>query len=220
MSRDWKLVPYSKATPHIKDGDVLLFRGKGLISHIIMREGRGDYSHVGYATWAGDVLEIVEFREFKGGRGVALEVEVENNPGIIDVYRPTSIVEMNYFNGNEVVSERFATNAKSAANSLRKSTGRAYGWGSLWLASLRHMLFIRWFMKNPKEDLFNPKSPTYCSQAVAMHWRLSNTFILKDGTMAPMDLVPNLPDWLTEPSDIARSSYLTYLMTLEPDSKE
>jgi len=39
------LVPYEQARPQIKEADVLLFRGEGLMSWMIKRYGGGAHSH-------------------------------------------------------------------------------------------------------------------------------------------------------------------------------
>ena len=78
------IVPYHEAKQYIKEADVLLFRGEGLISWLIKRYGSGVHSHAGMAHWDGDNLECVEFREFKGARSVSLKSQVEPHPNNID----------------------------------------------------------------------------------------------------------------------------------------
>ena len=70
------IIPYSEALPLIQEADILLFRGKGIISWLIKRYGSGVHSHVGIAHWDNDNLQCVEFREFKGGRSVSLKTQV------------------------------------------------------------------------------------------------------------------------------------------------
>ena len=41
------LVPYNEALGRIKEADVLLFRGEGLMSWMIKRYGGGTHSHAG-----------------------------------------------------------------------------------------------------------------------------------------------------------------------------
>jgi len=65
----------------IQDADLLLFRRRGLISIA----GRGEHSHAAKAAWWDDDLFCLEIREFKGGRAVTLESQVERFSGRIDV---------------------------------------------------------------------------------------------------------------------------------------
>ena len=93
------LVPYHEAKTYIKEADVLLFRGEGLISWLIKRYGSGVHSHAAMAHWDGRNLECVEFREFKGARSVSLKSQVETHPDNIDVFRPAHILHHNKFSG-------------------------------------------------------------------------------------------------------------------------
>src|SRR3954467_12336419 len=66
----------------ISDGDLLLFRRRGLIAIA----GRGTHSHAAKTAWWGSELFCVEVREGHGGRAVTLESQVRKFPGHIDVY--------------------------------------------------------------------------------------------------------------------------------------
>src|SRR5690554_820099 len=88
-------IKYNKGRNILKEGDVLLFRGRGLASFFIKGGASGHYSHVAIASsniYNGRIFwECVEFREWKGGRTIGLERYVKDNPGIIDVYRPSRL---------------------------------------------------------------------------------------------------------------------------------
>jgi hypothetical protein len=75
-------VPYRAARRQVRDGDLLLFRRRGLISIA----GRGDHSHAAKAAWWGDDLFCLEVREWHGGRAVTLSSQVRDYPDRIDVY--------------------------------------------------------------------------------------------------------------------------------------
>ena len=74
---DSNYLNYCTARELLREGDVLLFRGRGIIGNIIKRAGEGRYSHVGVASVhpnnGGFIWECIEFREFHGGRIVNLE---------------------------------------------------------------------------------------------------------------------------------------------------
>ena len=74
-------VRLEEALSHIQDADLLLFRRRGLIAIA----GRGEHSHAAKAAWWDDDLLCLEIREFKGGRAVMLESQVNRYSGRIDV---------------------------------------------------------------------------------------------------------------------------------------
>ena len=65
-------IKYGRAKELIQEGDILLFRGSGIIGFLIKRYTAGVHSHVALAHKDGNILECVEFREFMGGRSVSL----------------------------------------------------------------------------------------------------------------------------------------------------
>lgn len=100
---DYCLVKYSAAKHLIKEGDILLFRGTGIISRMVKIAGGGLYSHVGIASKYLDKtdheykIECLEFREWIGSRAVSLEMYVHNKPAVIDVFRPLPKIENNVY---------------------------------------------------------------------------------------------------------------------------
>ena len=70
----------------IRDGDLLLFRGRGLVALCIGVAGRSEYTHAARAVWWGNDLFCCEVRELRGGRAVTLESQVRKFPGAIDVF--------------------------------------------------------------------------------------------------------------------------------------
>ncbi|MBC7335922.1 MAG: hypothetical protein H5U01_06585, partial [Clostridia bacterium] len=57
-------VPLNQAQEWIRDGDLLLFRRRGLIAAV----GRGEHSHAALAGWWGETLCCLEVRALYGGR--------------------------------------------------------------------------------------------------------------------------------------------------------
>ncbi len=51
---------YSIARARIKSGDVIAWRGSGIVSEFIRRVTGGDYSHVAIAWWLGDHLWVIQ----------------------------------------------------------------------------------------------------------------------------------------------------------------
>ena len=210
-------LPYNEAKPLIRDGDILLQRGKSTISKFLKISGKGAYSHAGVASWVGGSLEILQFREFRGGEALSFSSQVRRFPGQWDVFRPSENAEILYFDGKAVQRMEVKTDPVSVCHFFRQHTGTSYGWGNIFFASLRHLFFVRLFFPAEINDLSNSKSPPYCSQAIATCWRLTHTYKLESGQTVHLDLVPRLADWLTEPSDLSRSTLLNYLFTVGKD---
>jgi hypothetical protein len=184
------LVPYADARASIRDADLLLFRRRGLISIA----GRGDYSHAAKAAWWGDDLFCVEVRELKGGRAVMLSSQVRRYPGRIDLF------EVNP--GNLCP----AYDRDAAARTMRRLAGCDYGYWNLLKAAALHLALVRLLVPADVDDAECDASPPFCSQAVSMADRMGGA----------VDPVLNLPDRLTEPSDLARSPFYRYRCTLLP----
>ena len=126
-------VPLADARAEIRDGDLLLFRRRGLIAIA----GRGDHSHAAKAAWwpahgeKFSELFCLEVREWHGGRAVTLESQVRKFPGRIDVYAA---------NANERWPEYDRTRA---TNFMRRLAGCDYGYAAVLAAAMLHLPVIR-----------------------------------------------------------------------------
>lgn len=204
------LVPYAQAESLIEEGDVLLFRGFGFISWMIRKAGQGIHSHVGVASWSNGnsepVLECVEFREWRGGRTVSLQSQVEQNPNRIDVYRAAKKVENYFFNEKtQKVDYNWKTyDGYSITRCMRRLTGLPYGWKRIWWLARFHVPVVRWIASVDTDDSIKNIYPV-CSTVVSHCYRNNYT-----------DLVKLRSDQRTEPADIARSPVLSYLFTIGP----
>lgn len=188
-TQDWpSVVPFGTAQTEIRDGDLLLFRGRGLIAVA----GRGPYTHAAMAAWWGDDLFCLELRELTGGRAVMLSREVERLPERVDVFEANPSERWPEFDRNGAV--RF----------MRRLTGCEYGWLHLLGAALLHLPILRLFARAETDDESIGKHPPFCSQAVAMATRIGGH----------VDAVEHLADRLTEPCDLARSPFYRYRFTL------
>ena len=192
-------IPYSEAKKLIKEGDVLLFRGKGIISWLIKRYGSGLHSHAAIAHWDGDHLQCVEFREFKGGRSVSLRTQVNDTPSGSDVFRSAQKVqyEKEGYNLTDAIRSKISS-------ILMLLTGLPYGWKNIWKLGLHYFPFCRLAPQNTKDE--DPTKVFVCSTAVAYAYR-----------MAYIDPVPYLADSAVTPADLARSALFQYQFTIEKD---
>jgi len=176
--------------PCIQDGDLLLYRRRGLIS----TAGRGEHSHAAKAAWWGDELFCLEVLQWHGGRAVTLASQVREHPGRIDVY------EVNP-DGRWPEYDR-----RGATQFMKRLCGCKYGWRNLGVAGLLHLPWVRLLVRPEVDDRAYDRRPPFCSQACALADRLGGG----------VDPVPHLADRLTEPSDLARSPFYRYRFTLVP----
>jgi hypothetical protein len=185
-----KLVPLAKAKHSMHDGDLLLFRRRGLIA----LAGRGTHSHAAKAAWWCDDLFCLEVREWHGGRAVTLDSQVRKYPGRIDVYQANP-------------ANRWPEYDRTRSTLLmRRLAGCDYGYASVLAAAMLHLPFVRMAVRADVEDARVDRRPPFCSQACAMADRVGGR----------VDPVPHLADRLTEPADLARSPFYQYLFTLLP----
>jgi len=207
-------VNYKDVKNLIKEGDLLIYRGKAWYSFFIKRATRGEYSHIGLASWHNGTsdkpasLETIEFHGYRGG-GVVIQM---NNlfpqfSGQIDVYRPNNNWENIYFNkqNDTCVSKQYTFDGLSVTNTMRGLTGLPYGWRRIWWFIRSYLLLGRFFYNIENLTSDEQKGIIYpvCSTAIAYSFA-SNGY----------DLIHERADEWTQPSDIAQSSTTNYLFTL------
>jgi len=201
------LIDFEEAKNLIKEGDVLLFRGSGLIGFFIKRLTSGVHSHVALAHWDGNLLQCVEFREFMGGRIVALKGQVGKNSKSIDVFRPVRSITYDQIVDGEVVSveKNFTEEVSfSTSEAIIQWTGQKYGWRNILGMFLRFVPGIRLLKQNTNDD--DIAKAKVCSTAVAV--ALRKNF---------MDPIPFLADDRVSPADLARSPLIQYMFTIKKD---
>ena len=198
-------IKYAQAKELIQEGDILLFRGSGIIGTLIKRYTGGVHSHVALAHKDGDILECVEFREFIGGRSVALKSQVDNAPLSIDVFRPVKSIsyeEMDADGNVTLIEKKYTIETASAmTEDIIRWTGQPYGWKNIWMMLLRFIPGARLFQQNINDD--EVAKAKVCSTAVTVALRRNY-----------MDPVPYLADDRVSPADLARSPLLQYLFTI------
>ena len=125
-----KRLSYEQARKKIGDGDLLLFRRKGLISVA----GRGVHSHAAMAAWWGDDLFCLEMRGKTGGRAVTLSSQVKRFSGLIDWFEVNPDRRWPDFDRAGAVRE------------MRRLAGCDYGWANIFKAALLHLPVLRFFL--------------------------------------------------------------------------
>lgn len=212
MSKEYIKVPFKQAKNILKEGDVLLFRGSGIISDLIKIAGAGAYSHVAIASCVNDEWEAIEFREWLGGRSVNLHnylLDSFRDKSYIDVYRSTDIYTSLFFDyiNKKFIRRKTKFDGKKVTQCMRNLTGLPYSYKRI-LMILQIKLFKLNLLKNIEKITNNTptKEVIYpvCSTVIS-HCFSKNGF----------GLLKNRSDEYMEPSDISRSPYLNYLFTLD-----
>jgi len=210
--KDFKHLKYETAKPLIEEGDVLLFRSNHWYSFFIKRVSQSLYSHAALASWHSDngdkgILEIIEFHLFSGGATKNLQNMVEQYPKIIDVYRPSPVrYDLEYCQDNGVLVNEHKYDGKAVTNTMRKLTALPYSLLKIGILAKGYSFGLR-LLNNVKaisDDTLKRSFSYVCSTSVA-HSMNANGY----------DLVKNLADGKTKPGDLASSSSLNYLFTLE-----
>jgi hypothetical protein len=205
-------VKYDEVEHLIKDGYVLLFRGKSFISKCIQTLTQSEYSHVGLASWSNGnkdpILECVEYREFYGARSINLRNYVNQQPGVIDVFMPCLSFYTTSFDASTMELRRHTHHfdGRTITRDFRHYTGLGYSYTRILLMMWYHLPFLRWMTSYGYADDKMSDKLIYpvCSTAVAH-------FFSKHYT----DLVKFKANENCEPADISRSPILNYLFTLE-----
>src|SRR5690606_14813580 len=180
------------ARRHLQDGDLLLFRGRGLIARFIRTAGRSSYTHAAMVAWCHGLCMCLEMREFRGGRAVTLESQVRRFPGRIDLYSVRRVFQASY-------------DRLGATRAMMLQCGEQYSYAGILSAAMAHLPVVRLLCKPDTDDANDPGGlPAFCSQAVANAARLGGG----------IDPVPNASDQITEPGDLARSQLWVYRGTL------
>ena len=200
---------YSEAKPLIHECDVLLFKGSSFWSKLIRKFSQSSYSHVGLASWHnGDgLLELIEFKEWKGGRSVNLGQVVKEYPGEIHVYRPSTFKQVWQYSPttHHVVKRWIPLEPRKITNTMRKLTGLPYGWKRIWWFTKQKLIGLRLFYNEASiiNDAVGEIVYPVCSTAIAYSFA-ANKF----------DLLHNRADNWMEPSHIGLSPLLSYVFTL------
>lgn len=179
----------------LRPGNLLLFRGRGLLALAIQVAGRSSYSHAGMvADWNG--VPIALEATASGVVAVTLAERVREYSGRLDVFEANAREQRSDFQRD------------AAVEYMVRMTGRRYGYPTLARVALFHLPIVRWFIRPSFDDKAGHQSPEeaepICSEAVALAYRVGGG----------VDPVPMLADRYTEPADLARSPFFRYRCTL------
>jgi len=183
------------AFAELANGDIAQFRGRGLIASWIRWATHGVHSHSGMirVSDSGE-LDLLEVREFIGGRAVPLLDQVERYPGRIDVFRPRLHVFHQY-------------STEDAVWMMRRITSQKYGYAGVLRLALQRLPILWRLASVETRDVLHSgrKKAPFCSHAVAIACRSGG-----------VDPVPRKPDHLVTPADLTNSLLFDYVGTLVP----
>lgn len=184
----------AEAATRIQSGWLAQYRGGSLISSWIRLVTGGVHSHSAMFERSDYGINILEVREFKGGRSVPLERHLRDNPKRIDVFSP-NVKRFPEWDGH------------AATGVMRLMTNQDYGYWSILYLLLRHLPFVwRCFRLETSDVLLSDTKNIrpFCSHAVAI--------ACQDG--GHVDAVPRLPNHEVTPAHLTWSLLWDYQFTI------
>jgi hypothetical protein len=153
------IVHYAGIRRGIRDGDILLFRGKSWLSRMICRITRSPYSHAAIVTWWNDRLMVLE----AVGKGVVvsrMSIVVNQYSGKIDLW----------------TTDRNLARAE-VIRAAQRLLGKRYSPYKL----IRNL--ARLVLGRPRHDEADPEAPPedfVCSEFVSRVWRAGGIDLVQD----------------------------------------
>jgi len=177
------MATYKEVRNQIKDGDILLYKGKGIFTSgfvptLVQWVTGSPYAHAGIAAWWNDRLMIIE----------AIGSGVIANPISLSLERYKATVE--WFQYREEISDDVRRNMVITA---QEDLGKGYAiWKTVWFA-----IKILFLQKFEERDERREENKYFCSQFVAHVY-----------SSAGLDLKKDRADGEIAPGDIAKSPVL------------
>ena len=193
---------YLEVRDLLRDGDLVLFRGKGRLSKLIVKASKGEYSHVGMILWWGGLqgrLMVVEAHWPGGLRAVPLSWLLCEYEGNLDLYRlkPEYRPRPDEIHGDGRLCLRQGQLLREATYLL----GRKFAVYDLFRVGMRHMFGWSW----PKDT--DGTRDLFCSEYISR--------VLNESGLDPSPEA----DLKTTPTDLARCEYFEKLgqVVVSPD---
>jgi len=180
---------YQDLRSQFKDGDILMFKGKGTLSSIIKWKTDSEYSHAGLTAWWNDRLMVLE-AVGKGVEARPISYILKHYHGSIDYFRPKESVGIKDADRAEMIT--FA----------QEQLGKEYAKKQL----VKFFFKLLFNGKMSKKDESGPVSRFFCSQYVSAVYQ-----------KAGFDLKINLSDKFTSPQEIAASPLLEKVCAIKDE---
>jgi hypothetical protein len=185
-----KTLKYDDVRRQIKNGDVFMYRGKGMQSTVIQWVTRSPYSHTGISAWWNERLMVMEAK----GNGVVA------SPFSRSIGKYHGDVE--WFGSTQEISEEDRLKMVVFA---QEELGKTYG---RWKAIILGIQTL--FQRNPdKRDRLRKQKNLFCSEYIA---QIYNSIDL--------DLKKRTSDQFMKPADIANSPLLEQKGTVKISKKD
>lgn len=176
MSRD--VLNYQDVRKTMKDGDVLMFKGKGLLSWLIKKKTNSEYSHAGIVAWWNDRLMVLE-AVGKGLKATPISYNLTKYVGGFDYYRPKKNIPQ--------------TKRKVMLTYAQEQLGKEYATKRLVKYFFKVMFNLK-LTSSEKDDSAGVSGTYFCSHYVAAIYNSID-----------IDLAINISDKYTTPDQIAKS---------------
>jgi hypothetical protein len=174
---------YADIRGSIQDGDILLFKGRGLLSRLISMFTRSDYTHSGIAVWWNERLMVLE-AVGKGVWAVPLSWRLATYKGWAYWWTPDE---------DKLSEAEIVLNRAGIVTTAKLELGKEYA--SWLLVRMARRLLLR--VRGGGADPLRPPDKLLCSQYVSHAYRSGN-----------LDLIADEPDSFTTPAHLARCEYL------------
>jgi len=187
-----KDISYDQYRNSMRNGDVLLFGGTGLVSNLIKARTQSKYSHVGIVAWWNKRLMVLE-AVGKGVRAMPLSTNVKKYHGGVDYFRCTREID----DGTRGEMLEFA----------QLQLGKEYAHLQLFKFAAMHLLGMQF--STDDGGARGAAGQYFCSQYVS-------DIYARHGH----DLMPGLSNRYTSPDALANSELLEFVGTLKKYESE
>lgn len=196
LVQDLNYLSIDEAERLIQDGWIGQFRGTGYISQLIQGATGGVHSHSAMFARRGNGIDVLEMREFKGGRVKDLREYLLEETKEIDIFA------VDVLRWPEFDLLRAVNHMRDIVEGPRV---RQYSYVSILRIFLRKMPFLwRLLTTSTDDELSSGNSSGFCSHAVAEAHRVGGG----------VDPVPRLPDHWVDPNHLTRSLLYEYYGTV------
>ena len=173
----------------------MLYRADPTVEDLVIAAvERSIWIHAGLLVWNEDTeqWEILDTRQWRGGRRTPLIDAVRANPGHWDLFHADD--------------RRWpAFNRRLCVAKADEFVDRPYGWWSLIRDGLSHLPLLGCLVRDLCDGDDEGRLP-YCMELVSLATRVGGG----------VDVVPHLPDCFTEPVHAAQSLFYQYAGTFYP----
>ncbi len=151
--------PYALARDYVRDGDILLFRGRRLLSYVICWATRSRYSHAGIAAWWGSRLMVMQ----------------ADTPLVAAI--PLSACVNDYVGGVELWTVDAPFDRAKVVEAAKESLGKRFAIWAMVKVLRRIAGLVR---KGWESDPADAPSEFFCAQFVSYAYRKGGLDLAKD----------------------------------------